>query len=138
MTDVDFDSAGHLLATGTKSVLVVGHPEIRKVRFRHMNNETTHLARNMIRALGTALGPKHGAVFVDSCIADLFEACVSRVEHRQSMVGKSHGDWLHEWIGSIIVAQEVRLGLYAFILAFATIYLTLFDLCLVLDSTGCI
>lgn len=75
MTDVDFDSAGHLLATGTKSVLVVGHPEIRKVRFRHMNNETTHLARNMIRALGTALGPNHGAVFVDSCIADLFEVC---------------------------------------------------------------
>jgi hypothetical protein len=80
---------------------------------RHMTNETKEVAVNMLRSLGKALGPKYTAVFVDACIADLFEACVSRVESRVSLVGKSQTEWLHERIGSIILVQEMLIGAFA-------------------------
>ena len=80
---------------------------------RHMSNETKSFAVEMIHALGKALGPKHTAVFVDACIAELFEALVGRVESRVSLVGKSETEWLHEWIGSIILVRELLVGAFA-------------------------
>jgi hypothetical protein len=77
-----------------------------------MTNETKEVAVNMLRSLGKALGPKYTAVFADACIADLFEECVSRVESRVSLVGKSQTEWLHERIGSIFLVQEMLIGAF--------------------------
>ena len=81
------------------------------------DKETEENAVGVLRALGKVLGPKYGACFVDSCIADLFDACVSRtlcqnISASQMLMGPSHIAWLHEWIGSIALAHEVTLGAF--------------------------
>jgi hypothetical protein len=77
------------------------------LRFRNMNQDNSKLTTAMFRSLGRALGMKRGAVIVDSCIADLYESCLPRVAIHSLLVGNSQIDWLHEWIGSLVVAREV-------------------------------
>ena len=57
----------------------------------------------MLRVLGKALGVKKGAIVVDACVADMYEAA----SEKGSSFGESHIGWLHEWIGSLVVAKEV-------------------------------
>jgi hypothetical protein len=61
----------------------------------------------MLQTLGKALGIKHAAIIVDSCIADFYEACLSRVDAQQHMSGSGQAEWLHEWLGGLVLAQEV-------------------------------
>jgi hypothetical protein len=116
MVDVDFESFEPRAANAIMVASDSNHHTVRRPLgppFRHMTNETKEVAVNMLRSLGKALGPKYTAVFVDTCIADLFEACVSRVESRVSLVGKSQTEWLHERIGSIFLVQEMLIGAFA-------------------------
>jgi hypothetical protein len=114
MLDVDFESFEPRAAN---SIVVASHNHTKRrptgPALRHMTSETKEAAVNMIRSLGRALGPKYTAVFGDACIADLFEACVSRVESRVSLVGKSQTEWLHERIGSILLVQEMLVGAFS-------------------------
>jgi hypothetical protein len=116
MVDVDFESFEPRAANAIVVASNSNHCTVRRPLgppMRHMTNETKEVAVNMLRSLGKALGPKYTAVFVDACIADLFEACISRVESRVSLVGKSQTEWLHERIGSIILVQEMLIGAFA-------------------------
>lgn len=116
MVDVDFESFEPRAANAIVVANDNTHHTVRRPLgppLRHMTRETKEVAVNMLRSLGKALGPKYTAVFVDACIADLFEACVSRVESRVSLVGKSQTEWLHERIGSILVVQEMLIGAFA-------------------------
>ncbi len=65
----------------------------------------------MLQTLGEALGIKHAAIIVDSCIADFYEACLSRVDAQQQMSGSGQAEWLHAWLGGLVVAQEVSYAL---------------------------
>jgi hypothetical protein len=116
MVDVDFESFEPRAANAIVVASDSNHHTVRRPLgppLRHMTNETKEVAVTMLRSLGKALGPKYTAVFADACIADLFEACVSRVESGVSLVGKSQIEWLHERIGSIFLVQEMLIGAFA-------------------------
>jgi hypothetical protein len=76
---------------------------------RYMGAEDVNLAKTTVRELGRALGIKYGSLAVDSCIADFYEAFLSRVENTTTTLrmGASYSQWLHQWIGCLIVSREV-------------------------------
>jgi hypothetical protein len=49
-------------------------------KFRYLNNDTILSAKNLVKALGSALNSKEACLFVDAGIADLHEACIAREE----------------------------------------------------------
>jgi hypothetical protein len=60
----------------------------------------------MLRVLGKILGIKHGSIVVDAFISDFYEASMEQVPS----FGAAHIEWLHEWIGSLVIAKEVSLS----------------------------
>lgn len=82
---------------------------IAPAKFRFLRDDTVALAKSLVSTLGRVLGPKGGCLFVDACIADLHESCVLRVE--RSLAGTSQVSWVHEWIGIVVVAEQVLVGL---------------------------
>jgi hypothetical protein len=99
--DVDFDSIQYAPRV-SKTDELWNVPD--RCRFRFTRDETAMSARHMVRLLGEAVGPKGASALVDACIADVLEACTA-VSHSRS--GKRQVDWLHEWIGFIIISHEV-------------------------------
>lgn len=99
--DVDFNSIQYAPRV-TKTDDLWNVPD--RCRFRFMRDDTGMSARHMVRLLGEAVGPKGAMTLVDDCIADVLEACTA-VSHSRS--GPSQVDWLHQWIGFIIIAHEV-------------------------------
>lgn len=86
------------------------------LKLRYMDDEeTSDAASNCLRKLGKALGPKHAALVVDATVADLYEACVTRIEEggHQALIGPGQIEWLHEWMGSLIFAKDVLVGAFA-------------------------
>jgi hypothetical protein len=76
---------------------------------RYMGAEDVNVAKKTVRELGRALGMKYGSLIVDSCIADFYEAFLSRFENTTSTsrIGASYSEWLHQWVGCLVVAREV-------------------------------
>jgi len=70
---------------------------------------------SILRSLGKLLGPKYGALFVDEIISDFVEATLqmpkTEIDNEKISSDLLEG-WLHEWVGSLIVAQEVLLGCF--------------------------
>jgi hypothetical protein len=64
------------------------------------------LSRKMMTVLGKILGIKHGSIVVDAFISDFYEASMEQVPS----FGAAHIEWLHEWIGSLVIAKEVSLS----------------------------
>lgn len=100
--DVDFDSIQYAPRVETTDSWDVWQPD--RCRFRFMMDDTARSAREMVVALGTTLGQKGASSFVDDCIADVLEACVATTHNKS---GPRQVDWLHQWIGYIIVAKAV-------------------------------
>lgn len=99
--DVDFNSIQYApRVTLTEDLWNV--PD--QCRYRFLTDDTAESARHMVRLLGEAVGPKGASTLVDDCIADVLEACTA-VTH--SLSGSRQVDWLHQWIGFIIIAHEV-------------------------------
>eukprot|EP00980_Cylindrotheca_fusiformis_P001322 scaffold333_cov133-Cylindrotheca_fusiformis.AAC.48 len=99
LSDIDFDSAN-----SKGPAIVTAQPyEESPLQFRFLTGENALLGRKMLRDLGAALGPKHGAVVVDRLISDFYEASL---QHLTSF-GEFQEAFLHQWIGSIVVAKEV-------------------------------
>ena len=98
---MDFDSIQYAPRVSTMDELW-NVPD--RSRFRWMRDETATSARHMVRLLGDAVGHKGASALVDACIADVLEACTA-VSHSRS--GPRQVDWLHEWIGFVIIAREV-------------------------------
>ena len=82
------------------------------VRRKHLTPASDKEATAMIRGLGQILGAKHAAIFVDACVADLFNDCVARVEAGNSRFGRSQEAWCHQWIGCLTLIREVLIGVF--------------------------
>lgn len=105
--DIDFDSLQYsstiTSAAAIEESLVVHSNGSTHFRFRYMSDETRASADHVVQSFGKALGPKHAVSFVDGCIADLLDSRIGLNHNEQS-----HVVWLHQWVGYIIVATEVR------------------------------
>ena len=101
--DVDFDSIRYAPRVETIDSWNVWQPDT--CRFRFMMDDTAKSSRDMVQLLGAALGQKGASSFVDACVADVLEACMATTH---TLIGAKQVDWLHQWIGFIIVAEEVR------------------------------
>jgi hypothetical protein len=99
--DVDFDSIQYAPRVSTTDDLW-NVPD--RCRFRFTRDDTAKSARHMVRLLGEAVGQKGASALVDACIADVLEAYTAASHSRY---GPRQVDWLHEWIGLIIIAHEV-------------------------------
>jgi hypothetical protein len=85
------------------------------IQLRYLNNmDLSSLGRDILQTLGKLLGPKHGAIFVDEIISDFIEASFQMpTSYHSTDDNNSYVGWLHEWIGSLIVAREVLLGSFS-------------------------
>lgn len=79
-----------------------GDNRSRTKHFLYLRGDTLVSSFRMLRFFGLALGKKKGALFFDSCIADICDAGGS-----MKRSGKGQIDWLDEWAGLIVVANEV-------------------------------
>ena len=96
--------------------LAIDHRSNSSIKLRYLDHpDFFFLARiNILRSLGKLLGPKHGAIFVDEVISDFMEARLQiPKENKNPSSDDSFIGWLHEWIGSLIIAQEVLLGSFS-------------------------
>ena len=101
--DVDFDS---ILYTPQVSTMDELWNVLDQSRFRWMRDETATSAWHMVRLLRDAVGHKGALALIDACISDMLEACTA-VSHSRS--SPRQVDWLHEWIGFVIIAREVSI-----------------------------
>ena len=102
LVDISFDIS-HLLGVVT-DVGGIDSKRQSSLLFRHLNKDIGLLVRQMLQTLGMSLGFKRGAIMVDACISDFYEASLEQL----SSGGEIHVEFLHQWIGSIVVAEEVR------------------------------
>lgn len=100
--DVDFDSIQYAPRVETSDSWSVWQPD--RCRFRFMTDEMATSARDMVHSLGVALGQKGASSYVDACVANVLEACIATTH---ALEGPRQVNWLHEWIGSIVLANEV-------------------------------
>eukprot|EP00978_Attheya_sp_CCMP212_P010097 scaffold24247_cov54-Attheya_sp.AAC.7 len=115
LLDVDFDSITnspqitHMALMNENVLASLDQPDFR--RFVHLRESaSTKAVKLMIRMFGLALGQKRAAMFIDGCIADVFEACTESSEATSNFVTIGHVAWLHRWAGTILVAHEVLIG----------------------------
>ena len=108
MFDIDFLSS-------TTNNAVVPHGTIQSLRFMHLSKDDSSLAKDMVRTLGSAFGIKHGTRAIDSCVADFYEAFIARsstsIPVQTEFVSQS--EWLHKWVGHLVLAREVSWELAA-------------------------
>lgn len=109
---VDLDSLTN--KNGSLVSLVIDHKNPSPIKLRHLDHpELMVLARDAIlRSLGRLLGPKHGAILVDEIVSDFLEASFQMPKAKNSS-NDLVSCWLHEWLGSIIVAREILLGAFS-------------------------
>lgn len=98
LTDINLDSA---IFKGQ----ALGHDERKEsqLQFQILTGDNVLLARKMLRVLGAALGSKHGAIVVDRLISDFYEHGLEQL----SKFGDFQEAFFHQWIGSVVVSQEV-------------------------------
>jgi hypothetical protein len=100
--DVDFDSIQYAPRVETSDSWSVWQPD--RCRFRFMSDEMARSAQDMVRSLGVTLGQKGASLYVDACVANVLEASISTTH---ALEGPRQVNWLHEWIGFIVLANEV-------------------------------
>ncbi|EEC48447.1 predicted protein [Phaeodactylum tricornutum CCAP 1055/1] len=57
-------------------------------------------------------GPKEIATLVDGWLGKLFQLCAKRVKRKESLMSREHSDWLHEWIGVVLLATRLVDGAF--------------------------
>ena len=115
LLDVDFGSPNVTNGVSIELVdqgnLLESTPNFHgSVRRRHLTPASEKETITMVQGIGRILGPKHAAIFVDACIADLFNDCVTRVEAKNSRTGRSQEAWCHQWIGCLILMRDILKG----------------------------
>lgn len=96
---------------------IFDHNSKTPIKLRHLDHpDFILLARDSIlRSLGRLLGPKHGAIFVDELLSDFMEASFQMPKaNAHSSSNDLFAGWLHEWVGSLIVAREILRGSFSF------------------------
>ena len=112
--DVDLDSLSG--KNGSLVSMVIDHRGNSPIKLRYLDHpDSMQSARDSIlRSLGKLLGPKYGAIFVDEVISDFMEASFQMPKaNNNHSSNEIFVGWLHEWIGSIVVAQEVLMGSFS-------------------------
>ncbi len=102
--DVDLESASSKRIYAS----VINDADNSVLPFRRLDSELSLLAKTMLRALGRAQGPKYTALLSDAVISDFFEASL-----RMPNFPSSYVDWLHEWVGTLVVARELTMGAFS-------------------------
>jgi hypothetical protein len=103
IADVDLGSASK-----TQIASVIDEvSEGSEIKSRYFDFDLTNLFSDTLTALGQSLGVKYGAVFVDSILADLILASQSMPSGHDALP-----DWLHKWIGSLVVVRSVMKGAF--------------------------
>mmetsp|Transcript_56910 Transcript_56910/g.138580 ORF Transcript_56910/g.138580 Transcript_56910/m.138580 type:complete len:577 (-) Transcript_56910:3200-4930(-) len=77
------------------------------IESRYFDFELTGLFHNMLLTLGRSLGVKYGALVVDSILADFSLASQSKPSRDDAFL-----DWLHKWIGSLVVGRMIIKGAF--------------------------
>ena len=77
---------------------------------QYMSETMINLAKSVVQAYGSMIGPKHGIMLVDACIADLYRSCMDRIERQLSTTGRSQIQWTHEWVGTVTFIQCIMRG----------------------------
>lgn len=103
MADLDFESSPSRRLVSPRG----GDQSGPNIVFRRLDLDLSSLVSEMLEAFGTALGAKHGALFVDGVLCDLSEASLNIPSHQDSFV-----EWMHEWIGSLAVAKFILHGAF--------------------------
>ena len=96
--------------------LIIDHKSKSPIKLRHLDHpDLMVMARDSIlRSLGRLLGPKHGAIFVDEVVSDFIEASFQMPKATSHPSANNlFAGWLHEWIGSLIVAREILWGSFS-------------------------
>jgi hypothetical protein len=105
-----------ILAAGTASAngarAASGPSAPCALNFRNLSSETFGIVLELINSLGQLLGPKRVSRWVDSALADFFQATLSRVEERVSLVGRTQLQWLHERIGDLVLLEPLLCGAF--------------------------
>ena len=68
---------------------------------KYFGTETLRCVQSTVECLAKILGSKQTTLLIDSCIADLYEASVSRVQQGLPLTGPSQLNWVYSWIGLI-------------------------------------
>ena len=108
---MDLDSLSN--KNGSLVTTVFDYNSKSPIKLRHLDHpDLMVMARDSIlRSLGKLLGPKYGAIFVDEILSDFMEASFQMPKaNTNSSSNDLVAGWLHEWIGSLIVAREVLFG----------------------------
>ena len=122
--DIGLESTSGSTATTIVSSSDRNSTASASLKFRYLNTETESAASSLLQMLGTCLGHKHGAIVVDGLIADMFES-FDTTQQRLAFTM----EWMHQWIGSLVVANKVGLTILFRVTCFAgDIFLLLSDI----------
>lgn len=112
--DVEFESVGENVLPSVSLVAVTqtGSVPLRPSDplLRYLDDDTRDAANQCIRQLGRALGTKYVALLMDAIVADAYESLADRMERGTPLTGLGQVAWLHERIGSLILAKNLLEG----------------------------
>jgi len=98
--------------TNTSSKLIQYPGEISKgcsnIHYRYMSGTTVNVAKEMIHNVATVLGYKQTMLFLDECIADLYEIISTRISHKRALFDLEHSRCIEKHFGLAVLATEVR------------------------------
>lgn len=80
------------------------------IHYRYMRGTTVNIAKGMIHNVATVLGYKQTMLFLDECIADLYEIISMRVSHKRALFDLEHSRCIEKHFGLAVLATEVRLS----------------------------
>ena len=106
LTDIDFEATNVQGVVTDMDITIARRRSL--LQFRHLSRDVGLLARKMLRTLGGSIGFKRAAIMIDACISDFYEATLKQI----ASSGDVHAEFLHQWIGSIVVADEILVGAF--------------------------
>lgn len=111
--DIDFEGIqSRIVSTAlfASDHTTIGQPSHADLRY--ISKESKLVVDNMVCTLGDILGPKEIATLVDGWLGKLFQVCAKRVKRKESLMSREHSDWLHEWIGVVLLATRLVDGAF--------------------------
>ena len=97
--------------TKTSSKLIQYPGEITtgcyNVQYRFMRGPTVNIAYKMIHNIAIGLGYKQAVLFLDECIADLYEILSRRISHERVLFNLEHSRFIEKYFGLAVIAKEV-------------------------------
>jgi hypothetical protein len=97
--------------TKTSSKLIQYPGEIStgcyNIQYRFMRGSTVKVAYEMIHNIAIVLGYKQTVLFLDECIADLYDILSIRISHKRNLFDLEHSRFIERHCGLVVIAKEV-------------------------------